>query len=278
MKRRTVAGIAPLALGVLGLIAIAGALAPWLAPWSPTQPDLQHVLEGPSVDHLLGTDVIGRDVASRVLYGARVSLLVGLTVVVISLTVGLLIGGLAGLLGGAVDRALSGTIDVLLAFPGILLAIALIAIMGPGLSNVIFALSALGWVPFARLARGQVLLLREQEFVLSARGLGAGPTRILLRHLLPNLVGPLTVQSTFATAGAILAEATLSFLGLGVQGLPSWGSMLDHGAEVFLLAPHLAFAPGLAILITVLALNFVGDALRDWLDPRTSAQIRGEAA
>ncbi len=276
--KRHLGGVAPIALATLAFITIAGLAAPWLAPWSPTHPDLDHVLEGLTAAHPLGTDVIGRDVLSRVIYGARVSLVVGITVVAFSLTGGLLVGGLAGLIGGWTDRVLSGIIDVLLAFPGILLAIALIAIVGPGLSNVVFALSALGWVPFARLVRGQVLLLREQEFVVAARGLGVGPTRILLRHLLPNLIGPLSVQSTFATAGAILAEATLSFLGLGVQGQPSWGSMLDHGAEVFLLAPHLAFAPGLAILVTVLALNFVGDGLRDWLDPRTVDQLRDAAA
>jgi peptide/nickel transport system permease protein len=259
------------AAGTLLLLAIGGAFAPWLSPWEPARPDLDHTLEGPSAAHPLGTDTIGRDVLTRLLYGARVSLVVGLCVVALSVTVGVLAGGLAGLLGGWVDRVLSGLIDVLLAFPGILLAIALVAILGPGLFNVVFALAALGWVPFARLVRGQVLLLREQEFVAAAQSLGAGPGRVLHAHLLPNLVGPLTVQATFATAGAILAEASLSFLALGAQGLPSWGAMLDHGAEVFLLAPHLAASPGIAILVTVLALNFLGDALRDRLDPRASA-------
>ena len=272
MRPPILRGSSRVALVILVGVALAGVLGPWISPWDPTAPDLAHVLEGPTGPHPLGTDVIGRDVAGRLLVGARVSLLVGVTVVAVSISLGLLTGGIAGLLGGWVDRALSGLIDVLLAFPGILLAIALIAIIGPGLSNVIFALSALGWVPFARLVRGQVLQLREQEFVAAAQVLGAGSMRILLRHLLPNLVGPLTVHATFAVAGAILAEASLSFLGLGVQGLPSWGGMLDHGAEVFLLAPHLALAPGLAILVTVMALNFLGDALRDWLDPRTPVQ------
>ncbi|MEE2703585.1 MAG: ABC transporter permease [Myxococcota bacterium] len=257
-------------VGLLIAIALCGLLAPWISPYDPGRPDLRHSLEGPSLEHWLGTDVEGRDVASRILYGARVSLSVALAVVVISVGFGVLIGGIAGLFGGWVDRGLSAVIDVLLAFPGILLAIALIAITGPGLGNVILALTLLGWVSFARLVRGEVLVRRGDEFVVAARALGATQRELLLRHLLPNLVGPVTVQATFAAAGAILAEASLSFLGLGVQGLPSWGGMLDHGADVFLLAPHLAIAPGLAILLSVVALNFVGDGLRDWLDPRTA--------
>lgn len=270
-------GVAALSLLTLIALGLGGLLAPRLSRFGPTTPDLRHALEGPGRIHPLGTDLLGRDVFVRILYGARVSLLVGLTVVTISGGVGLIVGGIAGLAGGWTDRLLSALVDVLLAFPGILLAIALVALMGPGLWNVILALAALGWVPFARLARGEVLLLREQEYVVAARALGARGARVLGRHLLPNLVGPLTVQATFATAAAILAEASLSFLGLGAQGTPSWGAMLDQGAEVFLLAPHLALFPGLAILVTVLSLNLLGDALRDRLDPRAVEHYR-EAA
>ncbi len=257
--------------GAAGLLAvlIAGALlAPWVSPVPPDLLDLPGGLEGPSLAHPLGQDRLGQDVLAGLLYGGRVSLAVGLLVVGVSLAVGTLVGFVSGYAGGWVDEAFMRVVDVLLAFPGILLAIALTGILGPSLGNVVFALSLLGWVGFARLVRGEVLALRHREFVVAARVLGAGVPRIALRHVLPNLAGPLAVQATFSVAGTILAESSLSFLGLGPQGVPTWGAMLSQGVDYLLFAPHLALFPGLAIMGTVLGINVLGDALRDRLDPR----------
>lgn len=249
-----------------GLVGLA-LFAPWLAPWDPLEVRLEAKLQGPSRDHPLGTDALGRDVLSRILYGARVSVLVGFSTVGISFVFGTLLGLLAGHYGGLLEEAVMRGVDILLAFPGILFAIALTAILGPSLRNVILALCVMGWVGYARIARAQVLALRESEFVLAARALGVRDTRLMFRHIFPNILAPLIVEGTFGMAGAILAEAGLSFLGLGTQPpWPSWGSMLNEGRQFLLVSPHMTLSPGVAIMTVVLGLNFLGDALRDRFD------------
>ena len=252
------------------LLTVVGAIiAPWAVPYDPSGQELALRLERPSLEHPFGLDELGRDILSRVLAGARISLFVGLTVVGISSFVGVLLGSIAGYFGGWIDDVISRTIDVLLAFPGILLAIALVAVLGPSLSNVVMALSVIGWVGYARLVRGQVLKSRELEFVQAARALGAGTPRILLRHVAPTTMPAVMVQATLGMAGAILAEASLSFLGLGVQPpTPSWGTMLNGGRLHLLDAPHLTIFPGAAIAALVLGFNFLGDGLRDAIDPK----------
>ena len=256
------------------LIAVVAAVAgPWLAPFDPATQELALRLEGPSGTHWFGLDELGRDIFARVLSGARISLLVGLVVVSISATLGIAIGAVAGYLGGRIDEAISRLIDILLAFPGLLLAIALVAVLGPSLTNVVLALSLIGWVGYARLVRGQVLRARELEFVQAARALGATTSRILTRHVVPTTLPAVTVQATLGMGGAILAEAALSFLGLGVQApTPSWGTMLNYGRGHLLDAPHLTIFPGLAIAILVLGFNFLGDGLRDAMDPATQGR------
>lgn len=243
--------------------------APWLSPHSPDAIDLTHELSRPGPGHLLGTAENGIDVLTHVLHGARVSLVVSFFAVLLSAALGITLGGIAGYAGGLVDEALMRLVDVLLAFPGILLALFITAVLGPSLANVVFALSFSGWTGYARLTRGQVLTLRERDYVQAARALGSGPGRILFRHVLPNAAGPLLVQATFALPGAIVAEASLSFLGLGVPpGTPSWGALVDQGTQYLLVAPHVALFPGIALALTVLGFNLLGDALRDALDPR----------
>jgi peptide/nickel transport system permease protein len=255
---------------VIVLIAIGAALVgPALTPYDPASQELARRLEGPSFAHPLGLDELGRDILARLLAGARISLLVGLAVVSVSSTVGMLMGSVAGYFGGRVDDLISRVIDVLMAFPGILLAIALVAVLGPSLTNVVLALSVIGWVGYARLVRGQALRAREFDFVQAARALGAGSGRIILRHVLPTALPAVVVQATLGMAGAIIAEAALSFLGLGVQPpTPSWGTMLDAGRSHLFDAPHLTIFPGLAIALLVLGLNFLGDGLRDRVDPK----------
>ena len=258
-----------LGLALVVLTVAAALLAPVLTAHAPSAQTLVLRLEGPSPAHLLGLDELGRDVWSRLLAGARISLLVGLVVVGVSATIGLVVGAVAGYVGGAVDEVISRIIDILLAFPGILLAIALVAVLGPSLTNVVLALTAIGWVGYARLVRGQVLKARELEFVQAARALGAGPARLLAQHIIPTAIPALVVQATLGMAGAILAEAALSFLGLGVQPpTPSWGTMINGGRVHLIDAPHLTVFPGIAIALLVLGFNFLGDGLRDRLDPR----------
>ena len=265
------ARLAAAGVAALLLIALVGPLA---APYAFDAQDLDRRLEGPSLAHPLGLDELGRDVVSRLLTGARVSVAVGLAVVGLAGTFGTLLGALAGAVGGKADSALMRAIDVFLAFPGILLAIALVAVLGPALEHVVLALVVIGWVGYARLARGQVLQLREQEFVLAAKSAGVPLSGIVLRHLLPNILPVMVVQASLGLAGAILAEASLSFLGLGIQPpTPSWGAMINAGRGHLLDAPHLALVPGLAILVSVLSLNFLGDALVDRLDPRRSRGV-----
>jgi len=249
--------------------------APFIAPYSPYELDFYNGLAGPGALHLLGQDSLGRDILSRIIYGARVSLLVGFVTVFISATAGIGLGAVAGYFGGRMDEVIMRVSDVFLSFPGILLAIAVMAVRGPGLENVVVALSIMGWTGYARLTRGQVLSLREREFVLAAEALGAPPGRIILLHLLPNLAAPLIVEATFGVASAIVGEAGLSFLGLGAQPpTASWGAMLSEGRSFLLVAPHLTTFPGIAIMLVVMGINFLGDSLRTTLDPKTERIIR----
>ncbi len=261
--------------GAMVAVVLLGALVgPWLAPYSPTAQLLELRLQPPGPGHPLGLDELGRDVLSRLFHGARVSVAVGFAVVGLAGALGTLIGALSGYAGGAVDTVLMRLTDVVLAFPGILLAIALVAVLGPALSHVVLALAVIGWVGYARLVRGQVLKLREEEFVLAARAAGLPARRVVWRHVLPNVLPLLVVQAALGMAGAVLAEAGLSFLGLG-QPPPgaSWGAMVNAGRAHLLDAPHVALFPGLAIVWTVLGLNFLGDGLVDALDPRRRHRI-----
>ncbi|MBI2568393.1 MAG: ABC transporter permease [Candidatus Schekmanbacteria bacterium] len=255
---------------LLALFAIA-ALAPVLAPEGIDVQHRERERVRPCREYPLGTDELGRDQLSRLIWGSRVSLRVGFVVVAVSAVIGIALGGVAGYFGGAVDGIVMRVTDVLMAFPGILLALSLVAMLGPSFRNVVLALCALGWVRYARMLRGQILLVRELDFVTAARSLGASDWRVLSRHVLPNCLAPLIVEMSLGVAGAILAEATLSFLGLGVQPPePSWGAMLNRGIDYLRDAPHLTLFPGGAIMLTVLALNVVGDALRDALDPHSA--------
>ncbi len=252
------------------LFASAALFAPWIAPQDPAHIDLPNRLETPSSRHLCGTDELGRDILARLIWGARISMFVGSSVVACSLLLGLMIGSLAGYYGGRIDRFLNIVLmNAFLSFPGILIAIAFVAFRGPGVVNLVLALSLGGWVGYARLVRAQVLAVREREFVEAARALGAGDLRILLHHILPNIIQPVIVQAAIGMAGAVLAEATMSFLGLGVPPpTASWGSMLNDGRSHLFDAPHLVLFPAVTVMLAVLAFNFIGDALRDVLDPR----------
>jgi len=254
---------------IVAVAALAALVGPLLTPYDPSAQALALRLQGPSLAHPLGLDELGRDILARLLAGARVSFLVGVVVVGVSSAIGMTLGSIAGYFGGVVDDAISRVIDVLMAFPGILLAIALVAVLGPSLTNVVLALCVIGWVGYARLVRGQALRAREFEYVQAARALGAGPGRVVLRHVLPTAIPAVVVQATLGMAGAIIAEASLSFLGLGVQPpTPSWGTMLDAGRSHLFDAPHLTIVPGVAIALLVLGFNFVGDGLRDRIDPK----------
>jgi len=257
---------------VMIVVFVACALfAPWLAPYDPAYIDLPTRLMPPSATHWFGTDELGRDILSRVIYGARISMLVGSCVVAASLTLGLIFGSIAGYYGGLTDRLLNVVVmNAFMSFPGILLAIAFVAFLGPGIFNLIFALSIGGWVGYARLVRAQVLAVREREFVEAARALGASDLRIIVRHILPNIIQPVLVQAAIGMAGAILAEATMSFLGLGVPPpTASWGAMLNDARSHLFDSPHLVLFPAAAVMLAVLSFNFVGDGLRDYLDPRS---------
>jgi peptide/nickel transport system permease protein len=268
-------------LGKVGLVIIAifflvALFAPLLAPHDPrvqTPVPAGRSREEryePSRTHWLGQDDLGRDVLSRVMYGARVSMQVGAMVVLISAFLGMLVGAISGYYGGWVDRFFSGFLfNVFMSFPSLLLVIAMVAFLGASLRNLILALSIIGWVGYARLIRGQVLKVREYDFVTAARAIGTSDFRIILRHILPNAIQPLIVQASLGMAGAVLSEASLGFLGLGVPPpTPSWGAMLNDARPLWLNAPQLLLFPGLAVMLTVLAFNFVGDGLREWLDPK----------
>src|SRR5688500_15933176 len=287
MNRLTYIGLA-----IAAIVIIAAIFAPYLATHVVTDQNLSIRFASPSAEHWFGTDALGRDIFSRILYGARISLQVGITVVAVSGVIGTFIGSIAGFYGGWIDKILSGYIfNVFLAFPGLLLAIALAAfvdekallekvigseaaeyflsLFGKGLFKILLALCAIGWVGYARVMRGQVLKVREYDFVQAAKALGASNMRILFTHILPNSIQPLIVQASLGMAGAVLSEASLSFLGLGIPPpAPSWGTMIEESRNYFAAYPHTLFFPGLAIALTVLAFNFIGDGLREYLDPK----------
>jgi peptide/nickel transport system permease protein len=261
------------AVGVIlvALFVVCAVFAPWLAPQDPAFIDLPKRLAPPSSHHLCGTDELGRDILSRLIWGARISMFVGASVVACSLLLGLIIGSVAGYYGGTIDRFVNIVLmNAFLSFPGILIAIAFVAFRGPGIFNLILALSLGGWVGYARLVRAQVLAVREKEFVEAAHALGASDLRIVLTHILPNIIQPVIVQAAIGMAGAVLAEATMSFLGLGVPPpTASWGSMLNDARSHLFDSPHLVVFPAVTVMLAVLAFNFIGDALRDFLDPRS---------
>jgi len=267
MNRLAYIGIAIAVLFILTAI-----FAPYIATHDVTAINTAMRYAAPSGEHFFGTDALGRDVFSRVVFGARISLEVGIIVVIVSSTIGIFIGAIAGFYGGWIDKFLSGYVfNVFLAFPGLLLAIALVAFLGAGLGKLILALCVIGWVGYARVMRGQVLKIREYDFVQAARALGASDWRILFTHIMPNAIQPLIVQASLGMAGSVLSEASLSFLGLGIPPpAPSWGTMLEEGRGIDILysAPHVLFFPAIAIALTVLAFNFIGDGLREYLDPK----------
>jgi peptide/nickel transport system permease protein len=260
------------------ILVLSALLAPWIAPADPAGQNLPARLESPSRAHWMGTDELGRDILSRTLFGARISLLVSICVVCGCGSIGLTMGMLAGYAGGWLDRFINLLlVNAFLSFPGILLAIAFAAFLGPGIGKVILALVITGWAGYARLARAQVLKVKEMEFILAARSLGASHLRIMARHLLPNILQPVLIQATIGMAGAILAESTLSFLGLGVLApMPSWGAMLNDARGHLFDAPHMVIFPALAVMTAVLSFNLLGDAWRDWLDPRTRSQMAAQ--
>jgi peptide/nickel transport system permease protein len=270
--------LAMAALVVLGLFVAFGVFAPLFAPQDPNAQELAARLQPPfSEGHVLGTDGLGRDVLSRLIYGSRISLVVGFTAVLLSAALGIVVGLVSGYVGGWVDTLFMRIVDAWLAFPFLLLAIAIVAVLGRGLNNIVIALVITGWVLYARLVRGETLSLREREFVLSARGLGANPLSIMFRHILPNCMAPILVVATLEIGVVIVTEASLSFLGLGAAASePSWGGMLSDGRAYLTRAWWLATLPGLAIFAVVLAVNILGDGLRDALDPRHESIRREE--
>ncbi|HUS28700.1 MAG TPA: ABC transporter permease [Kofleriaceae bacterium] len=256
---------------MVGVFIILGVIGPWIAPFDPTVPHLANRFEGMSAVHWLGTDATGVDALSQLLHGARVALEISVVVVAISATVGVAIGTIAGWFRGAVDEFLMALVNILMAFPGILLNIAVVATVAkPGIGMMITALCINGWVGYARVARGEVLALRERDFVMAAVALGASHRRVMLRHLVPNILGPAFVQMSFGFGSVILVEATLSFLGLGPQVSYTWGAMLDQGTTFLWRAgfTHYALIPGIAITWVVLGANLLADGLRDRFDPR----------
>jgi len=266
--------LAVVGLALVLVLALTAGLAPWLAPYDPARQSLVEKRARPGAKYLLGADEFGRDILSRVIYGSRVALLVGVLSVTIAVVGGVLLGTAAGFTGGWLDAGLMRGVEILLAFPYLLLAIAIVAMLGPGALNTTLAVGIWGVPAVTRIVRGSVLALRETEYVGAARALGAPALAVLRRHILPNIVPGLVVYATLFMANAILLEAALSFLGLGVQPpTASWGLMVSTGRDVLLVAPHVATVPGLAIMVAVLAFNLVGDGLRDALDPR----LRGGA-
>jgi peptide/nickel transport system permease protein len=259
---------------LLIVVVAAAAVAPFLLPVSPLEIDLNSRLLGPTLGHPFGCDQLGRDILARVLHGARVSLAIGLLVTAVSLTIGTALGMIAAFRGGVVDLAMNWLFDVALAIPGLLLAIGVVAVLGPSVINLVIALCAMGWVGYARLARALTLRARESDYVAAARLSGISAPRMLAVHILPNIAAPLMVQATLGMAGVIITESTLSFLGLGGDiDAPSWGAMLNDGLAYLLSSPHLTIFPGAAIAVTVLALNFLGDGLQETLNPRAQRTV-----
>ncbi len=265
-------------LTLIGMIIIlfllcAAIFAPILAPHNPNTQCWSQALKGPCLDYPCGTDEFGRCIFSRIIFGARISLEIGLVVTAVSAVTGVLIGLLAGFYGGVLDEIIMRIVDIFLAFPGLILALVVAGLLGPGIFNVMLALALVGWMGYARVVRGTVLAEKEKEFIETARSLGANDLYIMFRHLLPNVISPVIIMASVGIGYTILAAAGLSFLGLGAQPpAPVWGSMLSDGKFYLQTAPHLTICPGLAILLTVLAFNFLGDGIRDFLDPRLKKQ------
>jgi len=262
------------AAGILAVIIASAILAPWIAPHDPLAVNVRHRLGPPAWmdqgarEHVLGTDQVGRDLLSRMIYGGRVSLLVSVCSVLISTTIGVLFGLAAGYFGGRIDWTIMSGVNVMLTFPFVLLALAVIAVLGPSLSNMILVLGVAGWPVYARVVRAETMALREREFVVAGRALGMSHARIVFRQILPNLMSAIVVIATLQVAQVIVAESFLSFLGLGIQPpTPAWGNMLGEGRVYMLNSWWIATFPGLAIFVTTLAINLMGNALRDWLDP-----------
>ena len=270
-KEHKIAMVGAVLILFLALIAV---FAPYIAPHDPIEINLKERLLAPTMEYPLGTDNLGRCMLSRIIYGARISLQIGIIVVGITSVIGITLGMIAGYYGGVLDELIMRGVDILLVFPGIILALVIAGILGPGLFNVMLALAIVGWTGYARVVRGVVLSVKEKEYVESARALGVGDWYIITRHILPSCVAPIIVIATLGMAYVILAAAALSFLGLGAQPpTPEWGSMLNNGKNFMRTAPHLTIFPGLAIMITILAFNFIGDGLRDALDPRVSEKM-----
>lgn len=260
--------LAILGLIVLGLLVLLAIFAEQIAPYDPYQTDYTNFKQPPSAEHFIGTDELGRDGFSRLIYGTRVSLLIGVIVVTISMSVGVPLGAIAGYYGGVADMIIMRIVDVLMAFPFIVLAIAMVAVIGPSLINMMMVLGAVSWIWYTRLVRGMVLSLRETDYIVAAKALGASDVAIIFRHIVPNVIPVVVVQASFSVAEAILVAAALSYLGLGAQPpTAEWGAMLSNAKELMRILPVMSIAPGIAIMITVLAINFIGDALRDALDP-----------
>lgn len=258
-------------LGVLLVVTlvVVALTTQWIAPYDPNKTNLRLRGAGPSSAHWFGNDDIGRDILSRIMYGARVALMVGILSTTIAVSIGVLVGSAAGYFGGMVDAVLSRMIDTLMAFPILALLLTLSALLGPSLRNVIIIVGVTFWASYARVIRAEVLSLRERDYVLAARASGASDKRIILRHIVPNAIGPVIILASLAIGGVIIFESALSFLGMGIsRPTPSWGTMLSDGREHIRNYPHIAIAPGLAISLTVLAFNLIGDGLRDALDPR----------
>jgi len=261
--------LAVLGSGLLAFFVTCAIFADYLAPYDPLRADLANNLAPPSSEHILGTDELGRDLLSRVIHGARISLHLGVISVGTALVFGVFIGAVAGYYGGAIDQIVMRAVDIVLSFPTMLLAIMIVAVLGPGLTNAMIAVGISLIPEYARLTRSTFLYLRELDFVQAARMIGASDPRVIFRHILPNSLAPLIVQSTLNIATAILSAAALGFLGLGAQPpLPEWGAMLSKGRVYLMVAPHVTLYPGLAIVVSVLSLNMIGDGLRDALDPR----------
>ncbi|MFZ2620624.1 MAG: ABC transporter permease [Alphaproteobacteria bacterium] len=262
-------GMLSIGLVIVGALALLAALAPWLTPYQPSAIDLQQILQAPSPAHWLGTDAIGRDVFTRMLYGARVSLLVGLVAVGLSTAIGVLLGAVAGYYGGKTDALIMRGVDVMLAFPSFFLILAVIAFLEPSIINIMVVIGLTSWMGVARLVRAEFLRLKTMDYIAAARLAGVSDGNLMLKHLLPNAMAPILVTATLGIAGAVLVESGLSFLGIGVQPpTPSWGNILLEGKANIEIAWWLSLFPGLAILIAVLGFNLLGEGLRDYLDPR----------
>ncbi|MFC1959654.1 ABC transporter permease [Chloroflexota bacterium] len=253
----------------LVLIILCATFAEWVAPYDPNVPDFAHIRETPSVDHILGTDELGRDVLSRIIYGARISLFVGIVVQTAAAAIGLTMGLVAGYYGGVSDTIIMRAVDIMYAFPNFLFAVFMVSLLTPNMRSVIFTLTLVGWPFTARLVRGQVLTVKKEDYVIAAQSIGLRDWQIILHYILPNVLTPIIIQYTLGIASVIMAEAGLSFLGIGIRPpTPTWGGMITKGREFFRSSPHLALYPSIVLGLTMLAINFMGDGLRDALDPR----------